>query len=152
MWKKRNREDKEDRTIIYRDQRREYPFGYTQDVDQLEYSFLGDEIVFVASLELTRVDFNSKYPNGPTPQYFTKILERFNHDAQAKFSKQVAKKLGIDAYIVAFFEDMERFWVYNLSKDKGWRTWNKKEYFDWLESKHHKAIKRTIRKQSTKIQ
>lgn len=152
MGKKRNRDDIEDRTMDYRDKRREYPYGYTQDVDQLEYSFYGDEIVFVASLELTRVDRNPKYPNGPTPKYFDKILERFYHDAQAKFSKEVAKRLGIEAYIVAFSEDVKHFWVYNLSQNKGWKSWTGKQYFKWLENKHCKAIKEKIDEENKKKQ
>jgi len=149
MWKKRNREDKEDRTIAYRDTRRDYPFGYTQDVDQLEYSFLGDEIVFVAALELTRVDHNPKYPNGPKPQYFEKILERFHHDAQGKFAREVARKLEIEAYIVVFDEDVKRFWVYNLSQDIGWKAWNRDQYFRWLEDKHSEAIQRKIQENAS---
>ena len=149
MWKKRNREDKEDRTIAYRDKRRDYPFGYTQDVDQLEYSFFGDEIIFVAALELTRVDYNQKYPDGPTPRYFEKILERFHHDAQAKFSREVARKLEIESYIVAFYEDLETFWVYNLSKDVGWKSWTKDQYFNWLENKHCEAINKKIQEASS---
>jgi len=143
--KKRNREDKEDRTIAYRDVRRDHRFGYTQDIDQLEYSFYGDEIVFVAALELTRVDSNPKYPNGPTLKYFEKILERFNFDAQAKFSRETARKLGIESYIVAFSEDVKRFWVYNLSRNKGWKSWSDQEYFDWLEEKHCEAIRKKIK-------
>jgi hypothetical protein len=144
MGKKRNRDDIEDRTMAYRDERREYPYGYTQDVDQLEYSFLGDEIIFVASLELTRVDYNPKYPNGPTPRYFEVILERFYHDCQAKLSVEVADRLGIEAYIVAFSEDVKRFWVYNLSKKQGWKAWTDKQYFKWLENKHCSAIQKRI--------
>ena len=148
MGKKRNRDDIEDRTMKYRDKRRDYPYGYTQDVDQLEYSFYGDEIVFVAALELTRVDYNDRYPNGPTPKYFDKILERFYHDAQAKFSREVANKLGIEAYIVAFDEAVKRFWVYNLSQEKGWVAWSDKEYFKWLEDKHCSAIQKKIEEEA----
>ena len=143
--KKRNREDKEDRTMAYRDKRREHHYGYVQDIDQLEYSFYGGEIVFVAVLELTRVDSTPRFPNSPTPKYLEKILERFNHDAQAEFSKKVASNLGVEAYIVAFSEDVKRFWVYNLSKDQGWVACTAEQYFGWLHKLHCKAIKRKIK-------
>ena len=143
MGKKRNREDKEDRTIIYRDERREYD-GYSQDVDQLEFSFYGDEIIFVVSLELTRVDYNPKYPNGPTKKYFDAILERFHYDSQAKISKKVAERLGIESYIVAFYHNMEKLWVYNLTQERGWKRFTREEYFKWLEKKHHSAILKRI--------
>jgi hypothetical protein len=142
MGKVRNRKDIEDRTMDYRDKRRSYPFGYTQDVDQLEYCFYDNEIVFVASLELTRADFNKKYPNGPGSGYFVKILERFHHDAQAKFSKKVADCLGIESYIVTFYHDLTRYWVYNLSQSRGWIAFTDVEYFKWLEGKHNEAIEK----------
>ena len=140
MGKLRNRDDIEDRTMAYRDLRRLYKGTYTQDIDQLEYSFYGEEIVLVAILELTRVDYNPNFPNGPTPKYFEKILERFYYDNQARLAVEVAERLGIEAYIVAFDEPLDRFWVYNLSQKRGWKFFNRENYFAWIEGKHHAAI------------
>ena len=37
-------------------------------------------------------------------------------------------------------EDVERLWVYNFSKRKGFtREFSKKEYFEWLYAKHEGA-------------
>jgi hypothetical protein len=152
MGKVRNREDIEDRTMDYRDKRRSYRFGYTQDVDQLEYEFYGDEIVFVASLELTRADYHPDHPDGPTDNYFDKILARFHYDAQAKFSKKVADALGIESYIVTFYHDLTKYWVYNLSQETGWEKYTESEYFKWLEKLHNNAILNEINREKREKQ
>jgi len=140
MAKQHNRDDIEDRTFAYKNERRKASFkGYVQDIDHLEYAIVSNEIIPVAILELTRRDPLPNLPN-PPESYFKSILKRYETDAQGKFSKSIAKMLGIEAYITVFGNDMKRIWVYNLSKQIGWKRFSKKDYFSWLERKHNEAI------------
>ena len=118
----RNRDDIEDRCATYRDARWELhireddeayaPPKLVQDIDQLEYTIVDGEIA---------------------------ILERYNKDMQGKCAVETAKKLGCEAYIVVFDEDMERLWVYNLNQKRGFEQFNKQEYFQWIKKKHEKV-------------
>tara|TARA_R100000808_G_C2153477_1_gene163700 strand:+ start:1686 stop:2138 length:453 start_codon:yes stop_codon:yes gene_type:complete len=141
MPKQHNREDTEDRTTLYRDIRWKQAWNSrcVQDLDQIEYSVVDGQIVYVAIIELTRRDNHPTIKN-PPPRYFDAILERYDSDMQGRLAVETAKKLGVDAYIVVFDEDVERLWVYNFSKRKGFtREFSKKEYFEWLYAKHEAA-------------
>jgi len=145
MAKVHNREDIEDRCFAYRDERWRRGAGqslgvslnqcYIQDIDQLEYSIINGKIVYVAILEITRVDKNSKYPN-PTKSYFNAILDRYENDFQGKLAVDLGSKLNCDAYIVLFKYNMETLWVYNLSQARGWVEFSQENYFKWLKNKH----------------
>ena len=150
MPKKRNREDAEDRTTLYRDIRWEqsWPSRCCQDLDQVEYSIVNDQVIHVAVLELTRRDPHPKFKT-PPQSYFDSILDRFNSDFQGRFAVQTAEKLGVEAYIILFDDDVERLWVYNLSRKIGFKEFSKKEYFIWLKEKHDRKINEVLRNTGT---
>ena len=152
MSKKRNREDIEDRCIAYRDARwglglrdddnQSTPPRCVQDIDQLEYTVVDGEIVYVAILEITRRDKHPTIKN-PPKSYFESILARYDKDFQGRCAVQTAKVLGCEAFCVVFDEDMKRLWVYNLSQGFGFnKELSREQYFKWLRNKHETAIKK----------
>lgn len=141
MPKTHNRADSEDRTFLYRDERwnRRWANKCVQDLDQIEYTVVDGEIVYVAVLELTRRDFHPTIQD-PPKTYFKSILDRYESDMQGRLAVDVAKKLGVDAYIVVFDEDVSRFWVYNLSRSGEFIEYSKDEFFKRLYNLHeHKT-------------
>jgi hypothetical protein len=121
-----------DRTFAFRKWRRNIPdpAPYTTDVDMIEWVYVDDEPKAVAVLELTRIDYNIKYPK-VRPSYLAAIKERYEK-GQKKLACKVAEALGCCAYIVAFREDLTQFYVCNLTHDKGWRAMSEEGYEQWL--------------------
>ena len=117
-------------------------------MDQVEYSIVDGKVVHVAVLELTRRDPHPKFKT-PPQSYFDSILGRFNSDFQGRFAVQTAEKLGVEAYIILFDGDLERFWVYNLSREKGFLEFSKEKYFRWLRGKHDRKINEVLRSTRT---
>ena len=180
MPKKRNREDKEDRSIAYTDARREqgttrfkthYNVSHcAQDLDQVEYAIVNNDIVYVVVQELTRRDHDERYADGPKHRYFQQILNRYEKECQSRFAVHTAEKLGCEAYIVVFesetpfYKEMERVWIYNLtnkqknakfSEESGNFTFfdnseGKEEYWKWLKEKHDRAIKKHLKNKNEK--
>tara|TARA_Y100000593_G_scaffold31767_3_gene62484 strand:- start:15950 stop:16426 length:477 start_codon:yes stop_codon:yes gene_type:complete len=130
--KGRQRKDREDRTLGYRSWRLEQARGlYTTDVDQVEWRAIGGKLVPVAILELTRVDGDRR----PVQKYFDAIIDRFtNRDSQKQTITYVADKLNVNAFIVAYLQNLSQFYVYNLSEGDGWKFYSKSEYKTWLSS------------------
>lgn len=101
------------------------------DVDTIEWRRRDGELVAVAVIELTRTDSDNVSEN-----YLKAILERFDvRDKQGEASRKVAKALGVDAYITLFNKELTKFWVYNLTQERGWKSFTKEEYIKLLESK-----------------
>ena len=121
-----------DRTFAFRKWRRNIPdpAPYTTDVDMIEWVYVDDEPKAVAVLELTRIDYNIKYPT-VKPSYLAAIKERYEK-GQEKLACKVAQALDCCAYIVAFKEDLTQFYVCNLTRDKGWRAMSEEGYEQWL--------------------
>ena len=143
--KARQRDDKEDRTIVYRDFRRDVGKTikdgrkrntcYVSDLDQIEYIFVDNVPIPVAVLEITRYDFDeNKLAPHSWAKYRTSILNRyFTRDAQGKFIVNIAKNLNCLAYIVLFRCDVESFWVFDLlNNNHFWKHFSKDEYIEWL--------------------
>lgn len=108
-------------------------------MDYVEYKIVDRKIVYVAVLELTLRETPEDLHN-PPKSYFNQVKRRYSTEAQGKFTKATAKRLGVDAYVVVFNEDATRFWVYNLSKDYGFRNeLTREEYFSWLKKLHDKT-------------
>ena len=128
--KGRQRKDREDRTLDYRLWRFNMPRGlYTTDVDQVEWRVRDGEMVPVAILELTRIDGDRT----PVPNYFKAILDRYEkRDSQKHTITHIASRLGVDAFIVAYLEDLSEFMLYNLSESTGWEHMDKDTYQDWI--------------------
>jgi hypothetical protein len=131
----RQRTDVIDRRQRYSDWRYEisehHPKLYMQDVDYVEYGFdENGDIVFYASMEITKADDDKIIGEG----YLNSILKRYGtRDAQGKFSRTVAERLGVSAYIVLYKEACKEFWVYNLSVDNGkWHHATEDEFIHFL--------------------
>ena len=153
--KARQRDDKEDRTIAYRDFRREVGkvikdgrkrnTCYVSDLDQIEYIFVDNIPVPLAIFEITRYDFDeSELAPHSWAKYRTSILDRyFTRDAQGKFIVSIAENLDCAAYIVLFRYDTESFWVFDLlNNNHFWKHFNKDEYTQWLIDLRAEGVKR----------
>ena len=150
--KARQRDDKEDRSLLYRDWRRETVKKgekkrtcYTSDIDQVEYMIVKGETIPVAILELTRYDFDeSDRPSQSWAKYLSSILDRyFFRDNQGRFVKTIAGKLGIPAYIILFRHDLAKFWVFDMCDAKAlWVHKDQDEYRDWLAHLKVKALEK----------
>lgn len=136
------REDKEDRTLLYRNWRREVVSKgsrrstcYTSDLDQIEYVIINDEVHPVAIFELTRYDDDeNNFKEQSWAKYRSAILDRFFYrDAQGKFVRKMASLLGIPAFIVLFRKDLESFWTFEMTDNMAtWKHKTPEEYRDWL--------------------
>jgi len=138
--KGKQRSDNEDRIASYRSFR--FSFGvigsYVSDIDHLEYGIIDGIVTPYAILELTRIDGDIPIRGG----YLSKILERFTkRDAQKRFITTIGNSLGVNVYIVAFRHDITEFWLYNLSRGRGWKMVNRDGYIDWIKTLPNSSIK-----------
>lgn len=153
--KARQRDDKEDRSIAYRDFRREVgkvekngrlrKTAYTSDLDQIEYVFLNNKPIPIAIFEITRYDFDEyDGPNHAWLRYRSAIIDRyFKRDAQGKFIQTIAEKLDCEAWIVLFRFDLESFWLFDLMhRDALWIHKSADEYKQWLADMKERALKK----------
>ena len=125
------RADNEDRTTGYCDWRRSVGHHcYISDVDAVEWRLGPDGLFPVAVIELTRVDGNMPLPQS----YLDAILDRFEkRDFQGRCAKEVARRLGVECFIVAFRWDLSEFWVYNLTSKRGWwKSLSRSTYKRWI--------------------
>lgn len=131
------RNDREDRLRDYKQWIYDQPKLYASDIDQIEWGYKNGEELPVAVLELTRIDKSYRPPVG----YFDAIIHRFQvRDTQARRIIKVAKKLEVDAHIVAFLKDLSEFSMYNLSNPNGWHHLSPQEYLNWhyeIRDLHH---------------
>jgi len=122
------RDDREDRLRDYKKWIYDQPKLYASDIDQVEWGYKNGEENPVAVLELTRVDKNYR----PSTGYFDAIIHRFEvRDTQARRIRKIANRLQVDAYIVAFLQDLSEFSMYNLSNPNGWNHLSPQEYINW---------------------
>lgn len=140
--KARQRDDTEDRTLVYRDWRREVvgrgkrrATCYTSDLDQIEYVIVKNVPIPVAILELTRYDHDEH--DGPSQswaKYKSAILDRyFFRDAQGRFVKVMAERMGVPAYIVLFRKDLGSFYLFDMIDPRAnWVHMEPDEYKEWL--------------------
>lgn len=131
------RMDTEDRTIAYRNWRREISSApYCNDIDQVEWVINSENwIIPVALLELTRVDSSTANPN-----YFNAILKRFREQGQGSFAEAMGRMLNCDAYIVAYAADLSHMHLYNLSQGCGWNRFSQTQYRQWIQGlRDHKC-------------
>ena len=103
---------------------------YALDVDFIEWRRRNGNIVPVALIEITRVDNNVFV--GKT--YLDNIVKRYDDGIQGLCSLKVSRALGIKAYIVLFRENLNEFWLYNLSEKRGWTKLSQREYVGFLKS------------------
>lgn len=119
MAKKHNREDSEDRSFGYREWRWNAGFGEVQDLDQVEYATIGNEKIPLAVIELTLREVLPSGPKDPPDSYFDAVKRRYLTESQGEFTKQISKRLNVDAYIVVHNRELTRFWIYNMNKGVG---------------------------------
>lgn len=125
----RQREDSEDRLIDYRNWKYKQDSLWTTDIDQVEWSIQNGKDVPVAILEVTRIDNDYKIP---PDSYFEKIIERmFVRDTQGRKAIELANRLDVPAFIVAYLKNMTKFIMYDMKKRDGWKILNENEYIDW---------------------
>ena len=137
----RHRHDREDRDADYRDWRWSWGSALVQDLDQIEYKVVGDHIVPVAMLELTRT--KDLFPG---PSYFRTVERDFKHRLQWRVVRHVARALNVPAALVAYNEDLSCFWVLvcfrpddQPLKKPGQPAWTKmlpSEFRTWIERLH----------------
>ena len=131
--KDHQRDDWEDRAAGYRDWRYncDLPKRYVADIDQIEYRFNNyGKLEYIALLELTRVD-----GEWVADAYLDAIVARFDRDGQAFCAEAVAERLRCDAWIVLFRKDLTEFWLYNLSRRRGWyKSLSQDQYKKWLDN------------------
>lgn len=131
LTKTKQRRDKEDRIVKYRNWRWNFGDGcYVTDVDHVEWRIKNGKITPVAVFELSRVDGNVNVPQ----TYLDAVLKRFNkRDGQKSAVKRIAELLGVHVYIVLFRWDLTEFWVYDLTARNGWYSnITQNEYEDWI--------------------
>jgi len=122
------REDREDRSLIYRDWLRTVPVdGWFLDIDFIKFKKVEGEIKPVAITELTRCD-KPQIGQG----YLDAIIDRFFvRDSQGKTIQNVADKLGVPAYLVLFNKEMKWIWVFSFQK-KEWREFTPQTWAEYL--------------------
>lgn len=111
------RNDREDRSLVYRDWVRTVDTGgFLLDVDHIKYRWIDGKPKPVAITELTRCDSESvAYP------YLNAITDRFfRRDKQGEIINTLASLLHVPAYLVLFQKDMLWLWVFSFQK-KEWR-------------------------------
>lgn len=124
-------DDREDRSLIYRNWHRTLKEFIMFDVDTIEWRYRNNELIPVAIIELTRTDSENV-----GEKYLQAILDRFNiRDKQGEMIRKVADALKVNAYITLFNQQLSKFWVYNLSQNRGWRIFNQKQYIDFLKTR-----------------
>lgn len=119
LSKGRQRQDNEDRTIAYREWRRQLGASfYVTDLDHVEWRIRDGVPKAVAVFELSRVDGNIALPDS----YLKAVLDRYNkRDGQGVIVKTLAEELKVSAWIILFRHDLSEFWVLNLSHpEQGW--------------------------------
>lgn len=131
MNKPRRLESREDRGLDYRDWRRTFKSSsYVMDLDQVEYRIVDGEFIPVAVLELTRTDEAVR----SAVALQTAVLHRISvENIQAKVLVSMAKRLGVDAFLVLFVADLSEFHVYNLTTEKRWWVMNPERYQYWID-------------------
>lgn len=128
--KKRQNSDREDKSIDYKNLIYNENSLYSTDRDLIVYKYVNNLPKIVAFLELTRIE---KYPNEIPPDgYFNAILNRFRNDSQKQVGDILSKACEAPTIIIAMSLDLQRFHLYNLTKDDNkWHIQNVVEHLRW---------------------
>src|SRR5262245_1147423 len=130
--------DAEDRALPYRNYRRTFAERcattgsglHVNDIDQLEWRMIDGRPVPVAVFELTCLD---RTVTVVRPQYLAAILDRMQlRDPQAALACEVARRCGVEAWVIAWRIDCSEFWIFNLSINAGWWHLTAPEYRRWI--------------------
>lgn len=114
---------------VYNDFRRKSPGTvYCQNIDFVEYGFVGDELRFAAILETTHI-------HTMKPHVFDMVFERIMEKTpQGKILMAMANALGCKAYIVGYNNPVDDFAVCEITGDREWIVMSTSEYQDFLRS------------------
>jgi hypothetical protein len=128
------RQDAEDRALEFRSFHRTLNRRLcASDVDLVEWRLIDGVWTPVAILEITRADSGTSVTQG----YKDAILDRFfSRDSfQTMAATNIAKLLGVKAWIVLFKEGCQEFWIYNLSGGSGgrWYKYDRTRLENWLD-------------------
>lgn len=119
-----------DRTADYRTWRRTFRHDcYVSDIDQVEWRITAGKPTPVVVLELTRIDGEMPPPRKYLDAIVTRMTKR---DAQGATIVALADRLGVDAVIVLFRENLREFWLWNLSRPTQWFHRSRDQYEEWL--------------------
>jgi hypothetical protein len=130
------REAWEDRAGAHREWRYRQRLGVGADVDLIEWLRWRERLEPVVALELTLVPGEMPLPGS----YLSDISYRFRRQVQGEAACEVARRLGVPLYIVAFRANMQEFWVYEgLERELGqWRPYTEPEYLAWLHAQYQR--------------
>lgn len=123
--KARQRTDKEDRTMPYRDWLRTINGnGFFFDIDMFKCRYVDGKPQIVAITDLTRTDTETV----PGQRYLDAITDRwFNRDSQAKLLLSVAEKLEVPAYLVLFPTSVTWLYVFSFQR-REWKLFSPEEW------------------------
>jgi len=110
---------------------------YASDIDQIEWRIVDGIPVPVALIEMTRVTGTKRVPVA----YLESVLKRYTvRDPKSQLTINAAAHMGIDAYLVIYRENLEDFWVYNLTWGGAWQAKTQQQYRDWVSSLDRKSL------------
>lgn len=123
------RNDREDRSLVYRDWLRTVETGgWWLDIDMVKFKNVDGQPTPVAITELTRSDSNT--PVGQ--KYLDAIINRyFGRDKQGQTIEKLGKLLGVPCYLVLFNKAMTWTKVYSF-RQKKWRSFSPEEWATYL--------------------
>jgi hypothetical protein len=102
-------------------------YCYAHDLDNVEWRKINGVMRRVAVIEITFSAQNYIHEN-----YCTAALARFkDRDAQYAMVTDCARALGVPAYFVVAFANLQEFWVCNLAEES-WTRMTEPEYIQWM--------------------
>jgi hypothetical protein len=122
------RDDKEDRSLVYRNWLRTIPSnGFFLDIDLVKWRYVDGVPVPVAITELTRCDSETAGQS-----YLDAIINRwYVRDKQGVMIEKAAELMGVPAFLVLFQKDMKWTWVFSL-QTKEWKYYPAEEWAEFL--------------------
>lgn len=128
--KKRQKNDREDKSIDYKNLIYAENSLYSTDKDLIVYKYVNGKAKIVAFLELTRIE---KYPNEVPPSgYFQSIVNRYRSDSQKEISNVLSEACNAPTIIIAMTLNLQNFYLYNLTKDDNkWHAQDVIKHLKW---------------------
>ena len=122
------RDDKEDRSLPYRNWMRTFDAnGFFTDVDFIKVKNENGEVRFTAITEITRCDGDTagdKYREAIIDRYFVR-------DAQGGVMERLGELLNVPVYLVLFQKEIKWLWIYSFAKKK-WKEFTPTEWIEYL--------------------
>lgn len=124
------RQDTEDRSLIYRNWLRTVETGgFFLDIDFIKWKTIKGELIPIAITDLTRCDKDDAGFG-----YLQAITHRlFVRDRQGHVLRQLGKLLRIPVYLVLFQKDMKWLKVFSFQTNE-WRNFTPEEWANYLKN------------------